>query len=231
MSTVRILRLYPDLLDLYGDGGNLMAITHRLEEMGHTAIVDAMELSSPKDLAAYDLIAVGAGKSRNLFAAMEDFLPMRDQLSRAVENGTTVLATGSGMILLGRSFRLGDQTAEGAGIFDYSAEETGEVSISDCIVTCDGVEGKLYGFSNMTASVSYGEVPNLFAMEKGSIGRDGMEGMQKGRCYATTLLGPILAKNPFFLRKILQDLLGDGYREPSDALAVEAWHRTISEFE
>ena len=93
--TIRILRLYPELLDLYGDGGNVLVLKRRLEAMGHEVLCDSLELSDKKELECYDLIVVGAGKTRNLAAAMRDFSAFGDALKAAVEAGRMVLATGT----------------------------------------------------------------------------------------------------------------------------------------
>lgn len=228
--TIRILRLYPELLDLYGDGGNLLALQHRLEAMGHEVVCDSLELSQQKDFSAFDLIAVGAGKTRNLCAAMREFSACGPALSAAVEQGRMVLATGSGMLLLGKGLRSGEEFVPAAGLFDYEGGETGQVAVSDCIVRMEGLTAPLYGFVNQTVSISYAARPNLFEVLCGKTGQDGTEGMTLKNCFATSLLGPILAKNPDFCRLLLQRLLGEDFEEYDDSLAREAYRRTLNEF-
>ncbi len=228
--TVRILRLYPDLLDLYGDGGNLLVLRRRLEAMGHEVVLDSMELSDPKDLTQYDLIAVGAGKTRNLAAAMKDFAPLKESLVAAVDAGCTVLATGTGMLLLGQGLQVGEEQVKGAGLFDYQGVETGKVSVSDCILTAEFLSEPLYGFVNQTVSIDYHQTPNLFRVIAGQTGREGAEGMTRGRCYATAMLGPVLVKNPAFCRHLLQEMLGEDFEDYDDTLACLAHQKTMEEF-
>ncbi len=228
--TIRILRLYPDLLDLYGDGGNLLALRRRLEQMGHAVQCDSLELSQKKDFSAYDLIAVGAGKTRNLCAAMREFASFAPALQAAVEQGRVVLATGTGMLLLGQGLRVGGEVVPGAGLFHYEGAETGQVSVSDCIVRMQGLNAPLYGFVNQTVTIHYAARPNLFEVLSGKAGQDGAEGMVRGNCFATSLLGPLLAKNPDFCHMLLERLLGEDMGEYDDALAREAYRRTLAEF-
>lgn len=229
--TIRILRLYPELLDLYGDGGNILVLKRRLEAMGHDVLCDSLELSDQKELERYDLITVGAGKTRNLAAAMRDFSTSSGALKAAVEAGRMVLATGTGMLLLGQGLHVGEEWISGVGLFDYEGTETGQVAVSDCIVRMTGLTTPLYGFVNQTVSISYPCRPNLFAVESGAAGFDGAEGQLQGNCLATSLLGPLLVKNPALCRWLLERLLGEDFVEYDDALAQSAWERTIAEFE
>ena len=228
--TIRILRLYPELLDLYGDGGNVLVLKRRLEAMGHEVLCDSLELSEKKELESYDLIAVGAGKTRNLAAAMRDFSASSAALKTAVEAGRMVLATGTGMLLLGHGLRVGEEWIPGVGLFDYEGTETGQVAVSDCIVRMTGLATPLYGFVNQTVSISYPQRPNLFAVESGVAGAKGAEGQIQDNCLATSLLGPLLVKNPALCRWLLERLLGEDFAEYDDALAQSAWERTMAEF-
>ena len=183
-----------------------------------------------RDRDSYDLIAVGAGKTRNMAAAMAEFSALGPALSSAVEAGRMVLATGTGMLLLGRGLHIGERYVPGAGLLDYEGTETGQVAVSDCILRMEGLEELLYGFVNQTVSVSYADRPNLFSVCAGAAGQDGAEGMVQHNCFATTLLGPLLVKNPAFCRMLLHRLLGEDFAEYDDALARMAWERTMAEF-
>ena len=228
--TIRILRLYPELLDLYGDGGNLLVLTQRLKAMGHEVVCDSLELSQKKKLGDYNLIAVGAGKTRNLAAAMKDFSDFGSALETAVEHGCMVLATGTGMLLLGQGLHIGEETVSGARLFDYEGTETGQVAVSDCVLRMEGLTKPLYGFVNQTLSISYATPPNLFEVVSGSTGQQGREGMTRGNCFATAMLGPLLVKNPALCRALLQRLLGEDFSEYDDTLAHTAWEHTLEEF-
>lgn len=229
--TIRILHLYPELLDYYGDGGNLLTLSKRLREMGHEVSCDSLELGEERDFSSYDVILVGAGKTRNLAAALQDAAKRRDDLASAVQSGCMVLATGTGMLLLGTGLQMGEEWIPGTGLFDYKGIETGRVSVSDCIVRL--AESDLppcYGFVNQTVRMEYAVRPNLFDVISGETGQDGAEGMTRGNCFATTLLGPLLAKNPDFTRRLLERLLGEDFASYDDALAYRAYERTMAEF-
>ena len=230
-QAVRILHLYPDLLDLYGDGGNLLVMRRRLEQAGVNVTVDRQELGARRDPREYDLILAGAGKTRNLAAAMTDLAQDADALRRAVEAGVTVLATGSGMVLLGNGLQVGGDRLPGVGLFDYTAEETGQVTVTEGVLRLNGLDEPLYGFANQTVKVTYPTPPDLFTVVQGTVGQNGGEGRICRNAFATTLLGPLLVKNPALCRLVLTRAAGEDLPAWDDALARLAWQRTLAEFD
>ena len=236
-KTVHILWIYHDLLDLYGDSGNILTLRRRLEQMGRQVTLIQKSLEEEMDFTACDMVVVGAGKTRNLVTAMQDFLPRKEAFLQAVEQGCTVLASGSSKLLLGQGLEADGKTIDGLGLFDYSAREQGQVFVSDCIVRplFDGADnGLMYGFLNQTALVEYHTPPNLFELVHG-LGDTGApakgEGMVYKNCFATSLLGPILAKNPHFTRELLKRTLLENMGDYDDRLEQEALRLTLKEFE
>lgn len=145
-----------------------------------------------------------------------------------------VLATGTGKMLLGRELVYKGEHIPGAGIFDYSASETGEVFVSDCVVRPEAFAGEeMYGFLNQTLRVSYHTPPNLFRIVygKGDTGQQQeKEGMMVKNCFATALLGPVLAKNPQFAREVIGRIPGVENTDYDDRLAQQALRLTLDEF-
>ena len=88
MSKVRILWLYDDLLDLYGDWANLLALTKGLDAMGAAWEIDHKSLGDPADLSEYQMVYIGPGKARNLEEAAKDFIGRKEEILAAVERDT-----------------------------------------------------------------------------------------------------------------------------------------------
>lgn len=60
MKELRILYLYPDILELYGDFGNIQVLQYRLKKRGITAIVEPYSIGDPApDFCNYDLVFAG----------------------------------------------------------------------------------------------------------------------------------------------------------------------------
>ena len=242
--TVRILWMYHDLLDLYGDSGNLLILTRRLSEMGVETSVDRASIGDTPDFSAYNLVYFGPGKDRNLEAASVHLVSLRGSVEKAVRGGTQFLVTGNARLMFGKSFR-SERTGrvfEGLGLFDYTGVETGEVFISDVICCEYDSSEKVYGFINRTSYIEGNKGPYWFETLRGA--KDGDrpgstpgapqpgdgEGNMTASVCSTWLLGPVLVKNPHLCRRMLERLCPGVPQNYDDALAVEAWRRTLSDF-
>ncbi len=235
MNGVKILWLYDDLLDLYGDWANLLAITKGLDAMEIPWKTDKRSLGEPADISRYQLVYLGPGKARNLKEAAVDFKKRQDNILAAVENGTTFLVTGNSRLLFGKSFNLGDgrQTA-GVGLFDYTGEETGEVFVCD-VVSRAAFDEKIeaYGFINRTAKIHGSYRDPLFWVEKGQgdgeINGRAFEGNLYKNYFGTWQLGPVLVKNPLILKEILRRITGENFRDWNTTAEELALRMTLSE--
>ena len=97
MKELKILHLYSDLLDLYGDYTNVTAVRRAAAQLGYESAVTEVQLGEPIDPAGYDFIYIGHGKARNLAAAAPHFRQYVDAITAAVENGTVFLVTGNAL--------------------------------------------------------------------------------------------------------------------------------------
>lgn len=230
MKQARLLRLYGDLMDLYGDRGNLTALTYRLGQLGVPFTVEERGVFDTLDFGAYDLVYVGPGKDRNLLRAAEHLAGYADGLRAAVEADTVFLATGSAQLLFGRSIT--DETGAehpAAGLFDYTGVLTGEVFIDDAVLEPVFLPDEpAYGFINRTSRmVGGGDMP-LFRVRYAEKPIGDAEGILYRNFLGTWALGPLLAKNPALLKNVLERLLGEPVTF-DDARQREALRRTLAE--
>lgn len=235
MRKVTILWLYDDLLDLYGDWGNLLAVEKGLDAMGIGHETHRKSIGDEVDFSAYDLIYLGPGKARNLEAAAKDLLPRKEAVLSAIEDGKLFLVTGNSRLLFGKSFEgFSGETAEGLGLFSYTGIETGNVFISDVLgeytfeKTCES-----YGFINRTAHIEGDCGAPLFRVKKGAGDGVGESADKEGSLYknffGTWQLGPVLVKNPQLLREVLRRLAGEDYQDPDLQAQELALRLTLSE--
>ena len=99
---MKILYLYPDLMNLYGESGNLCALERRLADQGEDVSVDRKAPGEALEIAAYDWIYMGAGTERSQKAALEHLRPCAGALREAMDAGKHALFTGNAAALLGR---------------------------------------------------------------------------------------------------------------------------------
>ena len=103
MNKVNILWMYDDLLDLYGDWANLLAVTKGLDAMKLSWEIDHKSLDDEIDSTAYQMVYLGPGKARNLGRAAQDFVKRKEAVLAAVERDTVFLVTGNSRLLFGKS--------------------------------------------------------------------------------------------------------------------------------
>ncbi len=224
----KILHLYGDYLDLYGDSFNVTILKACIERMGYDCTVTAAGTGDNENPADYTITYIGHGKSRNLEAISTHFLSQGDAFIKSANDGSVLLFTGSSRLLLGRSFDgSGGNIYKGIGLFDYTGHETNTVITGDCICTPLFADEtvRTYGFINRTAHIVGENKHPLFRVISGlSDGRDktGFEGTLYNNLFATWQAGPLLAKNPCILKELLRRALGEAYRDFDTTLEEKA---------
>lgn len=235
MKQVKILHLYSEAMDLYGDYKNLAVLSTRIEECGCGVTVDTAELEDPIDTAGYDMVYIGHGKARNLAAIAPHFVKYGEQIKAQIEAGQLFFVTGNARELFGKSFTTVDgKTLPGIGLFDYMAVETNKVFVSDMIGHPLYDESEtVYGFANRTAYlVGENRHPLLKVITGFGDGEslDGVEGTLYHNFFATWSMGPALVRNPSLMKEILKRLLGEDYRECDFSLEQKALDLVVNEF-
>lgn len=228
---MKILHLYDQLMNLYGDRGNVQMLVRALEGQGEAVELCRAAPEDELDFSGVDFLYLGAGTERSRAAALEHLLPYAGALRQAIDGGLCALFTGSAAAMAGRELVNDAGEARPAlGLLDFTVRERRDVRYTgDAIVRHRELDLPLVGFVNKCDDWA-GEVPALFQVElgRGNAGPGGEEGFQSGRLLGTCLTGPVLVKNPHFLRWLLALLLG---REPEgqpDETAVQAHAVTLA---
>ena len=207
---MKILHLYHDLMNLYGDYANISALCRMLETNGVEYTLDKQSLGFEVNLLDYDFIYVGSGTEQNQKLALSHLMEYKDDLKAYIEQGKFALFTGNSFEMLGKSINgfLGD--FEGLGIFDFATTEQNKTrKTADAIVKFEGLGTELVGFINKCSEISGIEAP-LFEAQRGlgNINNEKTEGILCSNFFGTHLTGPLLVKNPHFLKYIAEKLVG-----------------------
>jgi CobQ-like glutamine amidotransferase family enzyme len=211
MKEIKILHLFPKLLSLYGEYGNVAVLRKTLEDMGCHVTVDTYEIGD-LSLEGYDFIYIGTGTEDNLMEANRRLAPFQDAILASAKGDTLWLATGNAMTLFGRSICRYNNTVSAIGCFDYATTIEDDKRYLGDVLTKEAFGGALVGFVN-TSSVYDGVTAPLLNLRLGEkLGNDkrtAADGMIAGNFYGTQLIGPVLVKNPHFLAHICQKLTGE----------------------
>ena len=228
--TLRVCALYPELMNIYADRGNIAILRARCEWRGLGFELAASSLAEPLAADSHDLFYIGGGQDRDQVAVAEDMAATkRDALHAARDRGAVVLAVCGGYQLLGHSYEMGDEQLPGVGLVDlHTVREDGPRLIGNCAIEADLGTGPrtIAGFENHGGRtfLGAGEKPlGRVLGGHGNNGRDGAEGVHSANVVGTYLHGPLLPKNVWLADRLIELAL-DVELDPLDDRIEEAAH-------
>lgn len=234
---VTIGHLYPDLLNLYGDRGNIQCMRKRCEWRGIEAEVREFQITDAIDFSALDIVLLGGGSDREQMLVCERLKAIQKDFQGYVEDGGVVIAVCGGYQLLGHYYDTDDGRIEGLSLVDLYTEQGSPRLISNIVIQNDQMEAPIVGFENhggrtyINDNQPLGKV--LFGF--GNNGEDGQEGVLYKNVIGTYLHGPLLPKNPqisdLLIRRALERKYGKAELSPlNDAQELEANQYIVERF-
>jgi CobQ-like glutamine amidotransferase family enzyme len=215
MPALRICSLYPELMNIYADRGNIAVLRARCEWRGLDFEHSAASLGDPLEPDGHDLFYMGGGQDRDQIAVARDMAATkREALHAAAGRGAVVLAVCGGYQLLGHSYELDGEELPGVGLVDLrTIREPGPRLIGNCAIEADLGTGPrvIAGFENHGGRTYLGpdERPlGRVLSGHGNNDRDGFEGVHRGNVIGTYLHGPLLPKNIWLADRLIELALG-----------------------
>ncbi len=198
---IRVLHLYYDLLNLYGEQGNILALREAFRRQNVGVEVDLLSVKDKIDFNRYDIVYIGCGCVDNLMVALEDINRFKKKLVKFIDDNNYVIATGNSYLLFGS--KIDDK--EALGIFDYYSVSK-EKDVSECLMEYDGRD--VIGFQNRRYIVNNNS-NHLFKVKKGLADnyKSSYEGYREKNFIGTYMVGPLLIRNPWFMNLIVKDIL------------------------
>ena len=209
---MKICWMYHDLMDLYGDKGNIQVLKTRCLDRGIECVVDTCSLGEEKDLSEYDLLFIGGGADKEQAMLVDDLLSRKDNIQKAMDENTFVLLICGGYQMFGQYYIDGSgNKIEGLHFFDYYTEANkNERCIGNVLVETeiDGQTYKIIGFENHGGHTRNVSSPlGKVLVGHGNSFHNGFEGFYNGKVLGTYMHGPLLPKNAdvadFVIKKAL----------------------------
>lgn len=217
--------LYPDLMSIYGDRGNIMALFHRAELRGITVTVKPISLYAPLiDLKSADILFMGGAQDRQQTIVVKDLESKKETLKEMIESRVPGAYICGGYQFLGKYYKEADGTKiEQLGLLDFYTENPGE-DVKRCIgntviesAKLTGESCLLVGFENHGGRTYLGkglEPLGKVVKGNGNNGKDGTEGLIYKNTIGSYFHGPILPKNPEITDWLLTKALEKKYKKP-----------------
>ena len=179
---ITIAHLYPYELALYGENGNIKALTYLLDKENIKYKVVLIDKEDKLEFSKYDFIYIGSGRKRYLEDVKKRLLPYKEELENYIENDKILLATGNAISIF-------------TFLNMYDVEYCEKREVHDANATTSLCKGSIKGFQNTEYLISTTK-DVLFNINEG-VGNNKtlMEGFKYKNFYATSIIGPILARN------------------------------------
>ncbi|MBQ8796515.1 MAG: glutamine amidotransferase [Clostridia bacterium] len=198
---IKILHLYSDFMNLYGEYGNIRLLTKTLEEKGQEVSPESKTITDKDiDFTAYDFIYCGAGTESKRTFALNHLMKFRESLKEAFDSDKVILFTGNSWEMLGKSITTAEgKVLEGLKLFDFTVKEQNARRLTgDIKAKADFPDTELIGFINKCSEVEGVSSPLFTLTMKPESFASDMEGIREKNLFGTQIVGPVLVKNPTF---------------------------------
>lgn len=229
---LNICHLYPDLLNLYGDKGNITALKKRLEWRGIQASVTEYTIGDTPDFSDKNIVFLGGGSDREQKLVCKKLLEQKEKLKEYVESGGCLAAVCGGYQLLGKYYKIGSETIEGLSLVDIYTEQKPGRLIGKVILKSNIYDDYIVGFENHGGRTFINKETPLGSClyGHGNNGKDGCEGVVYKNIIGTYLHGPVLPANPKLTDYILERALTVKYGEANLTPLDDSAEKSAREF-
>ena len=229
---MKILHFYHDIMNLYGDYGNVSVLKRLLADSGEQVEIVKKSLGDSVDLQDYDFLFIGSGTEQNQKLVLADFKQYANALRAYVESAKPALFTGNSFEMLGKTITdCEGKEYEGLGLFGFTTREQNKTRMTaDAVFDCGFLDKPLVGFVNKCSEI-FGVDSPAFTVKRG-LGDNAeakTEGVRKNNLIGTHLTGPVLVKNPHFAAFFAEGILGKKPDTSCLALAKKGYEVTLGE--
>ena len=226
---IKIAHLYYDIMNLYGENGNILALEKFITKQGVDVQTDNLSIGDKLNFEEYDLYYLGAGSEENELFVLDDLMKYKKEIVEAVENGKIFLVTGNAMELFGSKIVVpGHDDIPGLALFNYDAvyksgRQVGEITYE--FEELEVFKGRhIIGFRNTNSNIVNNNGVRPFGFQ---------DNARLNNFFTMNFVGPLLIRNPYFtdyLLKILFDHLKLEYKEDDSGREYDAYREYVKNF-
>lgn len=199
MQTLRIVHMYSELLNLYGDSGNMLVLAHRLKQRQIPFEIVEVHVGDSISLSSVDIVFIGGGSDREQKIVCSALQTFRDELAAYVEDGGVLAAVCGGYQLLGHYYLLDDEKIKGLSLVDLYTDRGTPRLIGNIAIKSSICPHPIVGYENHGGRTHLaGDITPLGVVEygHGNDGETGYEGCLYKHVLGTYIHGPLFPKNP-----------------------------------
>lgn len=203
--------LYPDLLNLYGDRGNIKCMEKRCRLRGINVRTVTFEYNDTVDFSGLDIVLLGGGALQEQYIVCQKLKAVKDELKAYVENGGVLIAICEGLELLGKYYQTDKGDIEALGILDIYTKTGSHRLINNIILKNELWSMPIVGFENHLGRTFINNYKPFGKVLYGYGNDDKCEGVMYKNVIGTYLHGPLLPKNPQVCDYLIKNALEKKY--------------------
>ncbi len=234
---IKIAHIYPELRNLYGDMGNIASLKKRAEWRNIEVEVREYNINEVIDFENTDILFIGGGSDKEQITVCNKLKEYAEDIKKYIENNGVLIAICSGFEILGKHYKVKNETVQALGLLDMYTEYADNRLIDDVVVKTEFLERPVVGFENHGGRVYINNNAPLGKVihGNGNNGTDGLEGVMYKNVIGTYMHGPLLPKNPhlsdYIIKKALQNKYGEiELQELDDSIEFAANDYIVNRF-
>ncbi len=229
MKTIKIAHLYYDLMNLYGENGNILALTTALKRQGAKYTVTNLTKGETIDFNKYDIFYMGMGNEKSQLIVLEDLKRYKTEIKKVIKKKVFIM-TGNSYEIFGQKI----DDIEALGIFKFESKHVRERIVKEQVYKTYLLSSPVIGFQNR-GSINNNEENHLFEVISGNANNNKTkyEGIHINNFYGTYTIGPLLIRNPHLLDKIIKDYFEScqyPYKEFNYTTDYQAYYKYLENF-
>lgn len=229
MKTIKIAHLYYDLMNLYGESGNILALVNAFKAQGVKCDVDLLSKGSKINFGKYEIFYMGMGSEINQEIVRKDILRYKQEIKKII-NKKTFIMTGNALELFGKSIN----GLESLHLFDFTSKSIRNRIVGEQVYKTYLLKEPIIGFQNR-GSINNNKENHLFEVIQGNADSQNSkyEGIKINSFYGTYTIGPLLIRNPYLTNKIVEEVLtrfNYPYKELKDSPEIKAYEEYLKNF-
>ncbi len=229
MKIIKIAHLYYDIMNLYGESGNILALTDGLKRQGARYTVTNVTKGDKIDFSKYDIFYIGSGTQSNQMMVLKDILRYKEEIKKIIKK-KVFIATGNSYELFGKKIN----NVDALGCFDFESKSVRDRIVKEQVYKTYILDNPVIGFQNR-GSINNIHENHLFEVIDGNAdnNKSKFEGIHINNFYGTYTIGPLLVRNPELLDKIIRDFFKANkypYKEIKDTPEYKAYDEYLKNF-
>lgn len=232
---IKVAHLYYDLMNLYGESGNVKALKMQLEGQGIKTAIKFLTIDDDLNFKDYDIVYIGSGTENNQKIVLNHLLKYKKNIEDAIEKGVHFICTGNALELFGNVIEdVNNKKYTALGMFDFDVKQEEVRMVDEVLFKTDLINKYILGFQNQSGHIK-SDILNLFDVVKGIGSYIGSkkEGIHYKNFYGTYVIGPILVRNPELLKYLVKEIINKNnknfkFKKFNQKLEIEAYDNFMS---